>query len=93
MEDPRRLLRKILNSISFVIMISCRNNSASILHVYINIYGKFYNHMSLKFDNRVIYENRVLKHNLTEEIIGPFEIYRDSIKVNFSIDNRDTSFM
>ena len=97
MEDLRhhRLLIIALNSLLLILGISCSQNQHYKSSVYVNVYGDFKKQATLKFDNDIIYNKKGDSNQIfnLDAIRGPFYIDKDKIKISFSIDGKDTSFI
>lgn len=96
MGDPRHhQLLIMLNSLFLIFCISCNQKQHCKNVIYANVYGDFKKRATLKFDDNIIYDKKSdLNHSLNLDATrGPFYFDKDKIKIYFSIDGDDTSFI
>jgi len=96
MGDPRRRQLIItINSLLLILCISCSQKQLGKNVVYVNVYRDLKKSATLKFDDDVIYDKKGNANpNFDLDVIrGPFHFDKDKIKIHFSIDGKDTSFI
>lgn len=91
MEGQQHLLKALLGSVFLIIFNSCSHKQGERNSIYITIYGKIHDRMTVKFDRDIIYDKRIKTNHLLEVTRGPFIINKDKVIIYYNIDNKDTS--
>jgi hypothetical protein len=85
----------LLIMLIYLLLISCSPKQHYKSSVYINVYGDFKEQVILKLDKDIVLSKRIspAKWVSLDAIRGPIHYSKDKIKIYFSIDGKDTSFI
>jgi len=90
MIDQQRLLKTLLSSL-IVIVIGCTGKKNHESTMYINIYGKSKQRITVQLNKKTVYDKRDSMTRLIEVTRGPFVLNEKDVQIHYQIDNKDTT--
>ncbi len=92
MEDLKNLQRIVISSLLLIMLTTCGHKNGHSNSVYIDIYGRCKEQITVKLDDDIIFDKKMKAEKLLEVTRGPLILKKEKVKIYYRIDDKDTSF-